>query len=451
MKYSPDTIAAQSSAHGMGGIHVIRISGESALELCDEYFRGKERLVNIADRYAQYGQIYDKDELVDEVLVTVFRAPGSYTGENVVEISCHGSQYICQRILQLLLQKARLAEPGEFTQRAYINGKLDLTQAEAVGDLLASKTRNAHQLAIHQLEGRLHKRIQKLLRKLTDLRARLELEIDFPEEHEEEISMADLQDAVNKLVEELSDLAASGRDGLILRQGLQVCLVGAPNVGKSSIFNAILESERAIVTPVPGTTRDFLEESVSLGGFLLRIFDTAGLRESSNEVEKIGIERSKEIIRQADLIIYVTDKANFGAEEAYWEELLPAAKLIKTVNKSDELTEAEKAFYLLGEYILCSAKTENGLVELKSKLQEYVSIKPQNLREAPLSNARQIAAAEEALAEIRHVQAGIAEGVSIEFIAFDLQQVSRSLERITGEISSEDVLEEIFSNYCIGK
>jgi len=283
MDYRSDTICAISTPAGISGIAVIRISGPKALEYVDLIFRGKKTLKDLDSHKVIYGKIHSNTEMIDEVYVSVFKKPHSYTGEDVVEISCHGNTFIANRILELLLINARLADPGEFTQRAFLNDKIDLTQAEAVGDLLQAKTKKSHKAAIEQLRGSLHGKIDTLLNKITSLRTLLELEIDFMEQGLEETDRSKILEDLNNLRRELNELADTGNEGLILKEGFMLSLVGAPNVGKSSIFNSFLETERAIVTPIPGTTRDYLEEAISLNGYLVRLFDTAGIRETSDQ------------------------------------------------------------------------------------------------------------------------------------------------------------------------
>ena len=314
MKYKDDTISAISTPVGIGGISVLRVSGENSIPVVKAIFRSKKNLSIIESHKATFGRIYDNDQLVDEVLTTVFRAPRSYTGEDVVEISCHGSTFVTNQILEMLLRKTRLADPGEFTQRAFLNDRIGLTQAEAVGDILTAKTKISHLAAMQQFEGSLRNRIEKLLQKIIEYRTVLELEIDFVEQGLEQLDKENLAKQLNELLHELKNLANTGTEGMILKDGLKVSLVGAPNVGKSSIFNAFLETERAIVTPHPGTTRDYLEEAISMQGYLVRFFDTAGIRQTSDDVEKIGIERSYSIIKDSHKVLFIIDGKENQAE-----------------------------------------------------------------------------------------------------------------------------------------
>jgi len=451
VNFNQDTIAAQSTAVGKGAIHIIRLSGADAIRICDKIFKANKTLAETPSRYATFGKIYAGEQLIDEVLVTIFRAPYSYTGEDVVEISCHGNQYIAAQILENILQFARLAEPGEFTQRAFLNNKLDLTQAEAVGDLLSASTRFSHKIAIDQMEGRLKQKISNILDIITEIRIALELEIDFPEDYQESISMEDIDSKISRLRKDLEILVKSGRDGMILRNGYRVSLVGRPNVGKSSIFNSLLDSERAIVTPVPGTTRDYLEEAIALSGFLIVFYDTAGLRDSEDPLEKLGMARSMDIIDKSDLVIYVTDSELQDYEINKLEETVKDIKLLKVLNKTDIIAPNLISEYLQQGYIPCSTVVSDGLNELKAALLQEINIKPEEFEVPPLTNTRQLAAARKALIELLQFQETLKAEGSVEFLAFDLLQVSQALEEITGIITTDDILEKIFSSYCIGK
>jgi len=449
--FNQDTIAAQSTAAGKGAIHIIRLSGPDAILVCDKIFKAKRTLAETPSRYATFGKIYADKQLIDEVLVTVFRAPESYTGEEMVEISCHGNQYIAARILENILQFARIAEPGEFTQRAFINNKLDLTQAEAVGDLLSASTRFSHKIAIDQMDGRLKQKISSILDIITKIRIGLELEIDFPEDYQDSISIEGISLEISRLKTDLEMLVESGRDGMILRDGYRVSLIGSPNVGKSSIFNALLESERAIVTPVPGTTRDYLEEAIALSGFLIIFYDTAGLRDTEDPLEKMGIARSMNIIDKSDLVIYVTDSQQQDSETDRLKEVVKDKKLLKVINKTDIISHSLIDEFLQQDYIPCSTILSDGLDKLKAAILQEINISPEEFDVPPLTNTRQIAAARKALEELQQFEETLKAEGSVEFLAFDLLQVSRALEEITGVITTDDILDKIFSSYCIGK
>lgn len=451
MEYSHDTISAISTPLGVGGISVLRVSGNDAINVVSKIFTSKTDLKDQSSHKAVFGRILDAGKLVDEVIVTTFKAPHSYTGENVVEISCHGSTFITNQILSILLRNTRLAEPGEFTQRAFLNDKIGLTQAEAVGDLLTAKTRISHLAALQQYEGRLRHRIEKLLAQLTDFRTQLELEIDFLEQGLDELDNDNLINGLTTLNEELIRLAKTGEEGLIIKDGLKVSLVGAPNVGKSSIFNSFLETERAIVTPIPGTTRDYLEEVISLNGYLVRVFDTAGLREATGQIEKIGIKRSYEIIKNSHKVLFIIDGDENIKEFNILTKLVDKNKIIKVLNKSDKFEETELQRFEKKGYIICSTHKKSGLSELKSSLLHNIEISEEELHSGILTNTRQIAAVTKAAQSVSKALESINNGMGYEFTAFDLKEASTSMEEIIGKVTRDDILNNIFANFCIGK
>jgi tRNA modification GTPase len=450
MEYKTDTIAAISTPAGTGGIAVIRVSGENAVEAVSPLFRGKD-IAKLPSHKATFGKIATQNEIIDEVVLTIFRSPHSYTGEDVVEISCHGSNFIAHKIMQLLLQKARLAEPGEFTKRAFLNDKMGLTQAEAVGDLLNAKTKFSHLAAMQQLEGKLHRKIAVFLHNLTSLRTQLELEIDFLEQGLDELQQENFLKKLKHLQFKLQKLVKSGEEGMILKEGFRICLVGAPNVGKSSIFNAFLESERAIVTPVPGTTRDYLEEAISLEGYLIKIYDTAGLRQTKDTVEKAGIERSYQLIRNAHKVLFIVDGNENEAELQKLKRIIPANKILKVLNKSDILNAVTVQKFAEKGYITCSATSQNGLQKVKQTILQQIEISPAELDNGMLNNTRQIAAASRAAEAMQNAITSFKNQMGPEFTAFDLKEASAALEEIIGKITTDDILNQIFSNFCVGK
>jgi tRNA modification GTPase len=449
MRNTFSTISAISTPPGNGGIAVLRVSGEESIAVVNNIFSAN--LLKRKSHRAVFGRIIYHGKTIDEVVVTLFRAPRSYTGEDVVEISCHGSMYIAQQILDILLENTRLAAPGEFTQRAFLNEKMGLTQAEAVGDLLTAKTKMQHLAAMNQLEGSLHNHILRLSKKLTHYRTMLELEIDFFEQDLDEINRNELIGGLEKLKEELQRLADSGEEGMILKEGLRVSLVGAPNVGKSSIFNSFLQNERAIVTAEAGTTRDFLEEAISLNGYLVRIFDTAGLRETSNQVEKIGISRSYEIIKNSHKVLFIVAEQENEEEFLKLTQIINPKKIIKILNKADLYSEDVIANFRKKGYLIASANVENGLDEIKNILLSDIAISEDDIRSGILNNSRQIAAAKRAIASIDKALDSIKAEMGFEFTAFDLKEASHSLEEIIGRITDDDILNSIFSDFCIGK
>ncbi|MCD4829513.1 MAG: tRNA uridine-5-carboxymethylaminomethyl(34) synthesis GTPase MnmE [Candidatus Cloacimonetes bacterium] len=441
-----DTIVAIITPQGSGAIGVIRLSGPDAIDIAAHYVRTRPSLKRIADRTATFARVEDNGHLLDEALVTVFHSPGSYTGEDVVELSCHGNPFLLQQVVALFLRHARAAGPGEFTQRAFLNDRMDLTRAEAVGDLLAARTRHMLDAAAEQLEGRLLHRIVGLLDRLTQRRIQLELEIDFVEQDTPALDHAVLASQLRSLADDLAGLSATGEEGMILRDGLRVVLVGPPNVGKSSIFNAFLQTERAIVTPEPGTTRDWLEEAVALDGYLVRLFDTAGLRRPADAAERAGIERSRQIVEQAHSVLLVSD-----GEEVTPPEYVAPERVIRVLNKTDSLPPETVAEFGDKGWVPCSAVAPGGLDALKHRLLADIVVDDDELRSGLLTNARQVAAVHKACVALDKALRSFDEGLGYEFTAFDLKEASHALEEVTGHVTTDDILRQIFTNYCIGK
>lgn len=479
-----DTIVALSTPMGKGALAVIRVSGKKAFEAIVPYFQVKSKkgrnsgvsfpdamdskkgieesrdreLKLLRNKKRHFGIIVDDGRVVDEVVLSVFPAPHSYTGEDVLEISCHCNPFIVREIIQLILKEARLAEPGEFTQRAFFNNRLDLTEAEAVGDLLNAQTEVAHRAAVSQLEGSLYKKISHCLKRLTSYRIELELEIDFTEQDLPEIDLKVLLENLKSLRKDLQLLLATGREGMIIRDGLQVCLVGAPNVGKSSIFNRLLESERAIVTAIPGTTRDYLEEGLSINGYLVKLFDTAGLRPDTGEVESIGISRTYELIGQAERIIYIEDGEGRGLDKEIEQKITtrepsakPEERIIRVINKADILKPEKIGEYSKKGFIPCSAKTGEGIDNLKERITADMELSCKMIESGILSNVRQIDAVAKSIKGIDNAINSLEMNLGYEFTAFDLKEASESLEEIIGKISNEEMLNKIFADFCIGK
>jgi tRNA modification GTPase len=445
MQYLDDPIVAISTPPGIGGIHVLRVSGSGSIRLVNQFFSAD--LLKVQANMVTFGEFIFQNEILDQVLITVFKSPRSYTGEDVVEISCHGSQFIADQILAALLTVMRLANPGEFTLRAFLNNKLDLTQAEAVNDLINSQTRKSREIAIKQLEGTLFSRISELLDRLIQYRLQLELEIDFLDDDTPEIDISRLRENLVLFRQELSKLADSGNNGRIIREGLKVSFIGAPNVGKSSIFNTFLETERAIVTPTPGTTRDYLEEVVAMQGYLVRFFDTAGIRETEDNIERIGIQRSWEIIRKSDKIVYVTDGTQSESEFMDYVKDLPQGKIIKVINKTDLLSPSLLASFR--EYIPCSTVNPEGIKQLETALLN--ELRSSESESVLLTNTRQISAVRNAVQSLDQAILSLDNQMGFEFTAFDLKEASQFLEEVIGRISADDLLNRIFDNFCIGK
>ena len=467
-----ETICAIATPPGLGAIAIIRLSGPDALTICEEVFSPKKKGLKIteaATHTIHFGTIMKDKELLDEVLVSVFREPHSYTGENAVEISCHGSSYIQQKIVELLISKgARLAKPGEFTLRAFLNGKFDLSQAEAVADLIAASSRSAHDLALQQMRGGFSKKITELRARLLDFASLIELELDFSQE---DVVFADrnaLVKLLNEIKEEITRLVSSFSYGNVLKTGIPVAIIGKPNVGKSTLLNAILNEERAIVSEIPGTTRDTIEDTIIIHNYAFRFIDTAGLRHSSDQIESQGIERTYEKIEQAAIVLYVFDIGQGGDENILLDlkqfkvqsskgkvevkELKVDKKFILVANKIDMLEEAPQALKKLleRECIFISAKRKENINMVLERLVEVVGeMKVQDT--AVVSNVRHFDALNGALKSVEAVLAGLNEGLSSDLVTVDLRTALYHLGEITGEITTEDILGNIFGKFCIGK
>lgn len=460
-----DTIAAICTPIGTGGIAVIRLSGPESIRIADEIFRGNVKLSGCPPQTVHFGRIEDgSTRAIDEALVTVFRAPRSYTTEDVVEISCHGSVYIARKILDLVTSKgARPAGPGEFTRRAFLNGRIDLSQAEAVADLVAADTRTSHELALSQLSGTLSGRIASLRKKVLDLCSLLELELDFSEEGLEFVRRDDLKDSLAKVRSEVSQIIDSFELGKIYREGIRIVLAGAPNVGKSSLLNALVREDRAIVTSISGTTRDVIEESVSISGLKFTIVDTAGLRPTEDIVEVEGIRRTRQQLDFADLVLYLIDPTqDVQLQVDTTLDHLGTSKgspyrLIAVINKADLLKEGqEERIKELLKHLpvaVTSAKTGIGIGELE----RLVSSRFLDLSAGPpgegviLSNARQKESLSRALNSLDLVRDGIDSGATQDLLAVDLRACLTHLSQVVGVDVSEEVLNNIFSRFCIGK
>jgi len=453
-----DTIVARSTPPGFSGISVIRISGPDAVSILKKIFRDSPR--EYESHRAYHGWIHDSKEWIDEVVVTAFRNPNSYTGEDVCEISCHGGTYVCQRIIDLVCgHGARPADAGEFTQRAFVNGKMDLAQAEAVMDLIHSQTEAARKLSTYQLEGALSRRINTMRNLLIKACSFLELELDFGEEDVAFNSREELLDVLDRTLEEAASFIASYQRGRLCRDGVRMVIVGRPNVGKSSILNCLLERERAIVTETPGTTRDTIEDILDVEGMLFIITDTAGISEIGDPIETEGVRRAEEAIKMADLILLVLDGSDklSGEDEAVIQKALSTKKpTICTLNKSDlpGKVEENKVRVLLKDnpVIALSTKTGEGISELiaimmKVSVSDSASLKGDTV----ICRARHLdclVRAKESLAKAKH---SLKSNLSQELIALDLRAAADALGEITGMITSEEILNQIFSEFCIGK
>ena len=455
-----DTIAAIATAPGEGGIGIIRISGEKSLQVAQSIFKSKsgKMIKDYNARTLIYGTVVDNEKVIDEVLVAYMKGPNSYTAEDVIEINCHGGFISVKKILELILSKGvRLAEAGEFTKRAFLNGRIDLSQAEAIIDVIKSKTDMAHEVAQSQLEGSLAKKIKDLRMNVTEVLAHLEVSIDFAEEDVEEITYQTLEEKALELRNEIKKLYDTAESGKILRDGLKTVIVGKPNVGKSSLLNSILGENRAIVTDIAGTTRDVIEEFVNIKGIPLKIVDTAGIRETEDVVEKIGVEKSIESFSTADLVIMVLDASRKLSEEDM--EILESLKNKKTIvllNKMDlepqiELEKIEE-FVNSEDIIKISALKHQGIEELQDKIEAMVyhgSVK--NSSNLMITNSRHKDALFKAYESINDAISAIEQRMPYDFIEVDFKNIWDYLGYINGDTVREDLLDTIFANFCIGK
>ena len=444
------TICAISTPYGSGGIAVVRVSGTSAIAIVDTLFRGRKSLIDAKAYTVHYGEIVraaNNEEVLDQVLVSVFRAPHSFTGEDVVEIACHGSMYIQQTLLQWLVDAGcQLAKAGEFTQRAFLNGKMDLTEAEAVADLIAAQTKAEKDLALAQLRGGISNELAVLRERLLTFTSLVELELDFADH--EELEFADRQqlfDLAQEIDTTISGLVGSFKTGNAIKQGIPVAIIGAPNVGKSTLLNALLGEERAIVSDIQGTTRDTVEDTLVLGGMLFRFIDTAGMRQTDDTIESLGIERSRQAAQRAAVIIHLQD-ATQPVDILSQIEDIQDKTIIHIYNKVDLVP----GFMARENSIGISAK--NGEVEaIKQQLVALAAEQYDTRNAVTISNTRHYEALVRALEAIKRVQKGLQMQISGEFLSMDLQDCLAALGEITGQITSQEVLNTIFGKFCIGK
>ena len=470
-----DTIVALATPSGAGAIAIIRVSGPDALNIVAPLFKAKSKkdLAKQPTHTLHLGNVMDGERTIDEVLASVFRAPKSYTGEETVELSCHGSPYIQQEIIQLLIRKGcRSAEAGEFTLRAFLNAKMDLSQAEAVADLINSENAASHQMAMQQMRGGFSNEIQKLREELLNFASLIELELDFAEEDVEFANRDQFKELVSKIQTVLKRLIDSFATGNVLKNGIPVAIVGEPNVGKSTLLNALLNEERAIVSEIAGTTRDTIEDEMSIGGVGFRFIDTAGIRETKDVVESIGIKKTFEKISQAQVVVYLVDSSQIAVNRERLQEVrieiekiknkFPQKPLLIIANKTDRLAEEEvqnlkaklediSSHAERAEFLLLSAKTNLGVEELKERLLEFVNTGALRNSDTIVTNSRHYAALLKALEEINKVEDGLNAELSGDLLAIDIRQALQHFGEITGEITNDDLLGNIFANFCIGK
>ena len=451
MNFEDDTIVALATPAGIGAISVIRVSGANSISAVDKIFKGKHDLSRSLTHTIHYGKIFDENnELIDDVLVSIFKNPNSYTGEESVEISTHGSSLITQKIIQALLkQSIRLAEPGEFTKRAFLNGRIDLAQAEAVADLINSRTEASLRGARNQLDGLLSKKVGDLRNKLVTASSLIELELDFAEEDLEFVSKNEVIKLIDEIIFEIDQLLETYKFGKVLRDGVNVAIVGKPNVGKSSLLNYILKESRAIVSHIPGTTRDIIREEVSIDGILFRLFDTAGIRSSYDEIEKEGISRSQQVVKDSDIVIFLNDATEDFSEDLYDQllHLTSKERLLIVLNKVD--LNPQTTFN--GD-IKISALNGTGINELFTLLKEKVAnTNSYTEKSAIISSIRHYDALHNAIEQLKNARKSVENKMSGEFISTDLRSAEDSLGEIIGIVSSDDILNNIFAKFCIGK
>ncbi|SHE86447.1 tRNA modification GTPase trmE [Seinonella peptonophila] len=455
-----DTIAAIATAWGESGIAVIRVSGSDAIAYVDQLYRGKEVLSKVDSHTVHYGKIHHPrtGKLIDEVLVTVMKAPRTFTREDTVEISCHGGLIPVEEAMKALLTMGvRLAEPGEFTKRAFLNGRIDLSQAEAVIDLIRAKTDQAAQVALNQAEGRLSRLIRQLRTEIVETLAHLAVNVDYPEYDAEMMTSDFLQERMSEIHQRIEGLLQTAKQGKIIREGISTAIVGRPNVGKSSLLNVLTQENRAIVTDIPGTTRDVVEEYVKVRGIALRLLDTAGIRETEDVVEKIGVERSKKALETADLILLVLNASEpLHTEDRRLLTWLQGKTGIIIVNKTDlpQQVEWDELKLLASDLplITTSLVQEQGVEELEQAIADlFFSGRVVDQDATYLSNARHIALLEQALSNLDEGMKGIEVGIPIDMIEIDLKNAWQALGEVIGEAVAEDLIDQIFSQFCLGK
>ena len=446
-----DTIAAISTALGVGAISIIRVSGEEATKIVSKIFT--KDLTKVASHTIHYGYIKENNEIIDEVLVSVMLAPKTFTTEDIVEINCHGGISTTNKILELLLMKGcRLAEPGEFTKRAFLNGRIDLEEAEGIMDLIESKTDKARSLAINQLSGKVSDLIRNLREDLVQVLANINVNIDYPEYDDvEEVTIPLLQEKIKNIKEKIEDILKKSKNGKIIKEGIKTSIIGKPNVGKSSLLNTLLEEDKAIVTDIEGTTRDIVEGTVNIDGILLNIIDTAGIRDTNNIVEKIGVEKSLELIDNSDLILFVlNNNEEITKEELELLEKIENKNHIIIVNKID--LEKKLNTNLLNNVIYISTKNNEGIDELKNIIKKIFNLEQIEKEDMTyLTSARSVAILKKVNEQINELEKNINNNMPIDMIELDIKNIWNLLGEIIGDTYEEELIDELFSRFCLGK
>lgn len=450
-------IAAIATPQGIGGISVIRVSGEGSIALCDKVFKsaGSGNLSTLKGYTARYGAIYDKDELIDEVVCLVFKAPHSYTGEDVVEISCHGGLYITNRVLRVILDAgAEVAQGGEFTKRAFLNGKLDLTQAEAVMDIISAHGEQSARAALNSRQGKLFKRVNDVKESLIETAAHLAAWADYPEEDVPEITAEEIEQTVNENVKLLNELLSSYDNGKMLREGIDTVIIGRPNVGKSSIMNLLSGCDRSIVTDIEGTTRDIIEETVTLDDIVLKLSDTAGIRNTDNIIEKLGVDKALEKLNTCGLVIAVFDNSvPLTQSDMEIIENIKNIPCVAVINKNDlesniDFEYLKKSF---AEIVSISAKYDDDVSALEKAIKKVVNIKNIDVNSVVLANERQREKTLKAKNALCEVLEAIHMGLTLDAVTVSIEYAINEIAELTGESASEEIIDNIFKRFCVGK
>ncbi len=449
-----DTICAISTTLGVGAISIVRISGKESINIVDKIFEGKN-LHNVESHTIHYGYIVDNKNKIDEVLVTVMKAPKTYTKEDIIEINCHGGIATTNKILELLLLNGcRLAEPGEFTKRAFLNGRIDLIEAESVGDLINSETDKKRKLSLNGVTGSISNLINKIRKALLNINANIEVNIDYPEyEDIEVLTNKEIKPKILKVMEDLDKLLKESENGKIIKNGINVALVGKPNVGKSSLLNTLLEEEKAIVTDIAGTTRDIVEGKIVLNGIVLNLIDTAGIRDTEDIIEKIGVNKSQKIIEKSDLVILVLNyNEKITQKELDLINQLRNKNLIVYINKTDLQKEIDINEIKCENIVLGNTLDIKNLEELKNKIIELFNLEQIETSDFTyLSNSRQISLVRNAKKSLENVLIGIDNGIEVDMLLIDIKECIDYLGEIIGATYKEELLDEIFKNFCLGK
>mgnify|MGYP002461552413 CR=1 FL=1 len=455
--YMNDTIAAISTALGVGAISIIRVSGSESIKIVNSIFKGKD-LTKVNTHTINYGHIIDENKIIDEVLVSVMKAPKTFTCENIIEINCHGGIATTKKILELLLLKGcRLAEPGEFTKRAFLNGRIDLSQAESVIDIINAKSEKEVKTSINQLEGNLSKKIKQIKQQILDVMVNVEVSIDYPEYDTPDATENEILNMLNNVEKELLKLENSFDNGKLIKEGIKTAIIGKPNAGKSSLLNAILDEDRAIVTNIEGTTRDTIEEFVNINGIPLNLIDTAGIRNTTNEVEQIGVKKSKKIAQDADLIIAIFDATkDLSKEDMEILDIIKDKKIIIVLNKIDlpckidENNEYLKS--ITNNIVKISALNNIGIEEIYNKITKMFNLNEINLdNEIVITNLRHKNLIHKAMENVKKAKQSLNENMPSDIVAIFIKDILESLGEITGEEVTENIINEIFSRFCLGK